>query len=873
MKPLSSLFVIVMLSFSTAIAANLPDPTDPESQNEISIDETIKTFINHLCENLTLNDYMQHESAVEALMRCSQRFESNSNSLLLHDLTEAYPLLLAGYRELIDEPCDDASALKAPREEMQPFIVGPGVCDISSIRNLLNTILINLNQCCQQIENNFITTLSTIAHLSCSFSGTVIADLNPIFTALNACCNNITLEFQETWTILANLSVTATTDLTGVFTALNACCNNITLEFQETWTILANLTVTATADLTGVFTALNSCCNNITSEFQQTWTIIENLSCAFSGTIIGDLTPVFTALEGITACFATSVTGPTTITQSGYYCLANNVSGSFVIAANDVVLDLNSHTITTGGVIVQTGIVGATIRNGSITDSTVGVMLNDTINATVENVSITESPGLTALVTSGSGNRLTDIYIDTVAIGISGDGVNFNEYLLIDGLTLANTTGTGIVFNGNGLLSSVIKNATIANCGSNGIVCEGQCAYNTFSDIEIDLCNQIGLYFFAGAGQHFGCNLVNVSVNSLQGTASIAGILATNAINFRFVSCAVRGCFGPTFSFFSLLQGSGNVLESCLAVTEPDIGQANFGFQIGSSQTVVKNCQAMSLQQNAGSLSAFYSNAPNNQFNNCTAMGIVSTTIGSPTVIAGFKLDTGATNNLIIDCQALNIQSDLGNGIGFYSDSAGSQIINCSAEQIFTNFANADTGNVYGFFIDTTASNNSCINCKALDIQNEVNFTDNLSYGYFINGVDTTLYNCIADDFGNVNQIDEAFGFMIADGATHATLVNCAAVNSNGAGFFIEQTGTTLINCKASGNLLVGFSDSIGNSFAFRDCTSMFNPGTGFASGAGPAAIAAMNCFGVHNGTNFALWPNVQANGVASPVVGVNISA
>ncbi len=97
MRPLSSLFLMIMFSFSTVIAGNLPDPT---TEPEITVDETIKTFIKDLCENLTHDDYIHHKSGVEALKRCCQHIENNANSLPLQDLIQAYPLLLARYQEL-----------------------------------------------------------------------------------------------------------------------------------------------------------------------------------------------------------------------------------------------------------------------------------------------------------------------------------------------------------------------------------------------------------------------------------------------------------------------------------------------------------------------------------------------------------------------------------------------------------------------------------------------------------------------------------------------------------------------------------------------------------------------------------------------------
>ena len=816
---------------STDQESSMPDGIH-HNQKEIVIDESITIFVQSVYEHLTIEDYVNNADAANALSRCCDRLQNKYNSLLLEDLIVAYPLLVISHQKLTQELSND-DGMKAPREETRPNIVGPGVCDISSLRNLLNMISMNLNQCCQQIENDFIITFSL---------------LNNFLVTVSMLINDINISVSES---------------------------------------------------------------------------------------VNTLTTIF---ENITACFAISVTAPETISQSGYYCLANNVSGSFIIAADDVTLDLNAHTISTGGVIVQSGIVGTVIKNGRITDSTVGIILNQTTNATVQDISITDSPGLTAITATGNGNEFTNIYIDTVATGFSGDGVNPNNYLLMDGLTVANTTGTGILFNG-GLTDSTIKNVNVAVCASNGVVAQGTCLYNVFSNVSIYAVNQFGFYFFDSTSIA-GCDLINVSVSGM-GTAAGAGIYATLATGFRFISCAVRDSAASAFSYFRIDSGFNDLFDSCIAEATPDIGLANFGFQIASQETIIKNCQVLNLQQTSGTLAAFYSDAPFNQFIDCIASGILGIDVGPEIDVIGFQLNINAgTNNILTNCQATNIQSNVGNATGFLSAASFVQFNNCIASGIASTVGSFSTaamgfmiteqalnnsvidcqataisnffGQSRGFYmaalngqltncialdIDMTMTNNTTqfgsavgfqiqpggsqwvlINCQATDIQLSAAVVNpaNFCVGFLINTFDVSLYGCTANQCGSF-LTGNSWGFLINPTALHVLCENCTAINSDGFGFESNTQYSMFIGCVASNHGAAGFQLNAPGTYVLRDCTSMYNNGAGFANDAGTGLVNAINCYATFNiggdYTGSFVFPNVQTAGSASPVVGVNISA
>ncbi len=74
-------------------------------------------------------------------------------------------------------------------------------------------------------------------------------------------------------------------------------------------------------------------------------------------------------------CHATMITGPTTITQEGAYCLGNTITGAITIAASNVELDLSNRRVTQG-ITINSGLNQVTVRNGVVEGSANAILAN-----------------------------------------------------------------------------------------------------------------------------------------------------------------------------------------------------------------------------------------------------------------------------------------------------------------------------------------------------------------------------------------------------------------------------------------------------------------------------------------------------------------
>ena len=312
---------------------------DPEQK--IEIDEHFKSFLKVILSDALEKN--QEDTLSNELLRCIVlSFDKDCTAIPFGDLAEALPEL--------------AKAVMQQLKTSRPSIfsaryVGGPTCNLSGIIRLLIALQQQINQCCQaqldccaELESDFQQTWTILAYISDHIGSTTITvDFSPVFTvlsagfngtftALNACCENITSEFQQTWTILADIranigSTTAIVDFAPVFTAIAACCNGtfsaintinftysvitdlkatMTNDFEYTWTILAagfNGTFSAinTISNASTFSALAACCNGtfsaiaalnttMTNDFEYTWTI---LAAGFNGT--------FSAINAISA--------------------------------------------------------------------------------------------------------------------------------------------------------------------------------------------------------------------------------------------------------------------------------------------------------------------------------------------------------------------------------------------------------------------------------------------------------------------------------------------------------------------------------------------------------------------------------------------
>ena len=106
--------------------------------------------------------------------------------------------------------------------------------------------------------------------------------------------------------------------------------------------------------------------------------------------LIDQLDPLLESkVDVLLSCTQSSQSSAGTISESGSYCVTQNIAGTITIAANDVYLDLSNRTIT-GGVVINSGVDQVAITNGIIdADGGVGVQANaNSSNITLSHLTI-----------------------------------------------------------------------------------------------------------------------------------------------------------------------------------------------------------------------------------------------------------------------------------------------------------------------------------------------------------------------------------------------------------------------------------------------------------------------------------------------------
>ncbi len=220
-------------------------------------------------------------------------------------------------------------------------------------------------------------------------------------------------------------------------------------------------------------------------------------------------------------CASTSITSPTTISSSGYYCLGNQINGTITIAASDVVLDMNQYVITDRLII-----------NGNLDRVQVG-------NGTVQ--------------TTSSG--------DAISVGSGTTHIGFKNIVArnaIRGVALSNVTngiieGCDFTQNNTGLELDHSHNITVKDCVA---------STNSYAGFSL-ISSSTNCFENCKA-------LSNGEGNSSVGNTPIYGFVSTDGHGNVFEQCIANATKGLTLTTFDsavagfALRGS----ESCTKIIE-----------------------------------------------------------------------------------------------------------------------------------------------------------------------------------------------------------------------------------------------------------------------------------------------------------------
>jgi hypothetical protein len=341
-----------------------------------------------------------------------------------------------------------------------------------------------------------------------------------------------------------------------------------------------------------------------------------------------------------------------TITRSGQYYLTGSLNYSpqitfdtvIIIAANDVVLDLASYTISSDD--SKTGLNCIDIASGYS-------------NIHILNGRISKMTGKGINISSGcSLIYLSDLTINDCDLG--GIVATTASNIFLDNVNIANCNGNS-TNDAIGMLLTDITFFSAKNC--------------TFNSCVNTLNNGMGVKLVNSATFCNDCSFESCAACH-NGTDFITG----SAYGFRIISsrtCTFKNCSATDNSVaalnsygFSFENGYNNMCYNCLAASNKtvNISGTAYGFYLsGTTNHYLEECEARNqdaVTSSAASAYGFYSTAgTGNSFYKCNGHGNRAGT-SSSSIAAGFALENGETRSTIEDSDASANQGGSGTAYG-----------------------------------------------------------------------------------------------------------------------------------------------------------------------------------------------------------------
>lgn len=428
-------------------------------------------------------------------------------------------------------------------------------------------------------------------------------------------------------------------------------------------------------DLSTVSSKLDVCCAQLNSSLDSIENTVENccltLNSKLDGLEVGtcDLTTISSKLDAcclqvnskvdlLSLCNAIPITGKTTITSPGHYCLAQNITAAGPIinlsgGSSNVVIDLNGHTLfpsSNAGIFVTGAHNNVTIENGSIIGASSGITIFASgaghNNIKISNVTV---QGTTA--TAINVNTVKDFILENCFLQNNNTNLNLSQ---VDNAQILNVQCT----------SALTLGAQIQNCNNVHINC---CQFNQNFASGMAASNSNSLY-------------IEKSQFNNNGGVSANGLTVIECSNIRILDCSFSKSAGTSpisnqlFGLFA--QGTRNLnCENCLFNGNNFTGAQVEGFPVTSHCAKFVNCQANGNGTNGLSV---FNNVSDVIFDSCftcsnsRGFNIEGQTTNVPTNICilnsvskansstGFRLSSGT--GLLKENQAL------GNGVCGFDD-------------------------------------------------------------------------------------------------------------------------------------------------------------------------------------------------------------
>lgn len=548
-------------------------------------------------------------------------------------------------------------------------------------------------------------------------------------------------------------------------------------------------------------------------------------------------------------CAATPIKKPVTITKSGSYCLVNDINGTIVIAANNVVLDLNSHTVNglgTPAAIIGENIQDVTVKNGRVVNlGSLAINFINSIGVLIADVQVTDSNQALALVNCES-SSVTDFKAYN-NLNTAGALVFLNN---CDSIELINLKANNNTKELGGLVDDVTDPAV-------GII-----AMSTCTNVKLTNCTTNG----------------NVLANQNVRFAPLAGLFSSNIIvtncqsNENMTLGEAPLGFAPIY--FNSCQGL--VIEGCQVNLNRLESTNNFfrGIFLFNTDSVIKNCQVMdnlvillqeppvapplSISDMTGIycsnlLSKFEGEQINNIISHCQVTGNSVATagriddLGVEIQINGICLVGNTTfparqanQSLVEYCQVNSNFVD----IGFDPIVAGIRMENCVDVTVANCSADGNSGGLIAYGIIALGRPNSqeglgCFNVKVMNCTANFLRSSLAAVGIFLGGnIENPSINCLVIGCqANVNREAEIGYGIVLSNANDCSVIDCQTDSNGTAGvkagrfntFEVSNRDCSIINCSANGNGNGFELDENSNvHFLIQDNVAIGNHGVGF---------------------------------------------
>lgn len=727
---------IFLLLFLIVLPYALIAEKYPIKIDNILVKESIINFFEYIMQNQQKSDV-----GIEVLLDCYDSLK-NYETIYWEDLVIVFPLLMS----YSDEYC-------VYEQKLIGGDIGPAILLLNALRAQIDLVSENQMECCQLLEGDFQGTFSILFEVTqglSSFDSTLelLLDVIPSLTlsiaayeesttmniaylqnSLVTCCTTISNDFQQTWTVLS-------TGFNNTYSSIADVKNTMVNDFVQTWSILGN-----------TLAAFNTCCNALFNDFNGTWTLINT---DFNQVI--SLLTTLTQKEG--SCESLSISAPTTIISPGSYCLANNITGTITINANDVVIDLNDCTIFNGQIIVL-GRNNVCIRNGALENAGVGptaISIMNCSNVILKNlIIINPNDGIQC-------GQVTNLLMkDIIITGAQNNGIdiiNSSTALRFEDFEIINTSSNAIYINAN------VQDITLHNGHikfTNGL--RGEIGFNT------DNVKCFDIFIEGTPSGIFPVNFLgtssNVLFNNVHVTDATQGIRLSTSYQGLFEKCTVKNIIAPSSSAasaFRIDNGIHNQFDSCIVFGITTTGSTTIdAFKMtNNTDLILKNCTVEGLKGFNGTVNGM--NIASSQLvtiNECMIQNIISGTQAD-----GFHIQS--TNNVVATgCTANSCSS---NGY-YFNNSINGTYIQCIANNCLLNgfYSSAATNMLYQYCYSNNGSGNGfnvsnaiCGNCES---------SKNSGFGF--NGNSTsTAYNCFAgvNTAGNYTAITDSVQTIGATG-------------------------------------------------------------------------------------------------------------